>query len=103
MKNTPAASNPIDKIYELASSETRKFEIRRKLSAAHEKRQETAENCNLLVENGKDRAALRPNEPSFPEEEDRQTPQERPSSKEKQTALRLPNIKPRKNTANLEK
>jgi hypothetical protein len=41
MKNIIPPSVPIDKIYEVISSETRKFEIRRKLSATQEKRQET--------------------------------------------------------------
>lgn len=103
MKNTPATTNPIDKIYEVVTSETRKFEIRRKLSAAHEKRLENAENGNAMLESGKERAVVRQNEHSFLEEEGRETPQERPSSKENKTALRLPNINARKNTTNLEK
>ena len=61
MKNTPTTGNPIDKIYEVVTSETRKFEIRRKLSAANEKRQEGAENANTAVDIAKEKGALRQN------------------------------------------
>ncbi len=38
MKNTNPTVIAIDKIYEVISSETKKYEIRRKMSANHEKR-----------------------------------------------------------------
>lgn len=61
MKNTPQTGNPIDKIYEVVTSETRKFEIRRKLSATNEKRQEGSENSNMAVDNLKEKGSIKPN------------------------------------------
>lgn len=61
MKNTPQTGNAIDKIYEVVTSETRKFEIRRKLSATNEKRQDSSENSNMFVDNLKEKGAVKPN------------------------------------------
>jgi hypothetical protein len=77
----------MDKIYEVISSETRKFEVRRKFSAANEKRHESSDVATLL-DNAK---GSKQNEHSFLEEE-----QERATSKENRNALRLPNINAKK-------
>lgn len=68
MKNVIPPSVPIEKIYEVISSETRKFEIRRKLSATQDKKQETVENTNLLIENTRDKLSVKPSDTSFQEE-----------------------------------
>ena len=68
MKNTVPTSIPIDKIYEVITNETKKIEIRRKLSATNEKRLESAENPALLIENQKEKYYPKPGDSSFQEE-----------------------------------